>query len=108
MQSPRINLIHALTASITPIEDVFARTWPEAVLVNLLDDSLSVDVARDGKITEAMTQRFIDLTRYAVATGADAVLFTCSAFNQAKTEQNPAHCSRRHWRQLPKLHCYAH
>ena len=79
---PRICLIHALTASISPIEDVFARIWPEAVLVNLLDDSLSADVAHDGEIIAAMTQRFIDLTRYAVSSGADAVLFSCSAFNR--------------------------
>jgi Asp/Glu/hydantoin racemase len=46
----------------------------------LLDDSLSADVARDGRLTSAMTDRFLGLGRYAVSTGADAILFTCSAF----------------------------
>src|SRR6195952_4420014 len=76
----RITLIHALKHSIVPIEAAFAKLWPEARLMNLLDDSLSADVARDGKITDAMTERFLQLGRYAAGTGADAILFTCSAF----------------------------
>ena len=44
----RIALIHALKHSIVPIEASFAKLWPEARLMNLLDDSLSADLARDG------------------------------------------------------------
>lgn len=76
----RIALIHALRHSPPPIEAAFARLWPEARLMNLLDDSLSADLARDGEITETMTGRFLSLARYAKATGADGILFTCSAF----------------------------
>ena len=76
----RIALIHALKHSIAPIEDAFARLWPTARLANLLDDSLSADLARDGVLTPAMTDRFLALARYAKASGADGVLFTCSAF----------------------------
>jgi hypothetical protein len=76
----RITLIHALKHSIVPIEASFARHWPEARLMNLLDDSLSADLARDGKLSERMTERFLTMGRYAVSTGADGILFTCSAF----------------------------
>lgn len=76
----RIALIHALKHSIAPIEAAFAALWPEARLANLLDDSLSADLARDGSLTAAMTERFLTLARYAAATGADGILFTCSAF----------------------------
>jgi hypothetical protein len=76
----RIALIHALKHSIAPIEDAFARLWPAARLANLLDDSLSADLARDGMLTPAMTERFLTLARYAKASGADGILFTCSAF----------------------------
>src|SRR5205807_2968716 len=75
----RITLIHALKHSIVPIEASFARLWPEARLMNLLDDSLSADLARDGGLSDAMTQRFLNLGRYAALTGPDAILFTCSA-----------------------------
>lgn len=76
----RIALIHALKHSVAPIEAAFAALWPEARLANLLDDSLSADLARDGALTEAMTERFLTLARYAVRAGADGILFTCSAF----------------------------
>jgi Asp/Glu/hydantoin racemase len=76
----RIALIHALKHSIVPIESSFAKLWPEATLMNLLDDSLSADLARDGRLTDAMTERFMAIGRYVVGTGADAILFTCSAF----------------------------
>src|SRR5579862_804759 len=76
----RIALIHALKHSSAPIEASFARLWPEATLMNLLDDSLSADVARDGQLTPEMTDRFLALGRYAVSTGANGILFTCSAF----------------------------
>lgn len=76
----RITLIHALKHSIAPIEAAFAQSWPDARLMNLLDDSLSADLARDGKLNDAMTERFLALGDYAAATGADAILFTCSAF----------------------------
>jgi hypothetical protein len=78
--APRIALIHALKHSPPPIEAAFAASWPQVQLMNLLDDSLSADLARDGALTEAMTQRFVQLGRYAASTGADAILFTCSAF----------------------------
>src|ERR1700722_13013630 len=76
----RIALIHALKHSIPAIEEAFGRLWPEARLANLLDDSLSADLARDGSLTPAMHQRFLMLARYAASTGADGILFTCSAF----------------------------
>src|SRR3954451_17683735 len=77
---PRIALIHALKHSIAPIEAAFAMLWPEARLMNLLDDSLSADLARDGALSDSMTERFLALGDYAAATGAHGILFTCSAF----------------------------
>ncbi len=48
--------------------------------MNLLDDSLSADLAREGALTPRMTERFLHLARYAAGTGAAGILFTCSAF----------------------------
>ena len=77
----RIALIHALTHSIEPINAAFAKDWPEAQRMNLMDDSLSADLARSGRgLDAAMHERFQRLARYAIDTGARAILFTCSAF----------------------------
>ncbi len=81
--APRIGLIHATALAVDPIQAAFARHWPQARRMNLLDDSLSVDLARDGRLTEAMVQRFVDLSLYALGTGCHAILFTCSAFGPA-------------------------
>lgn len=77
----RIALIHALSHSVAPINEAFERDWPEAVRMNLLDDSLSADLARGGKgLDEVMHERFQRLAQYAVDMGARGILFTCSAF----------------------------
>ena len=81
--TPKIFLIHATPLSIAPINDSFRRLWPQANLANLLDDSLSADLQLAGKIDQKMTDRFVALGRYAHQAGADAILFTCSAFGTA-------------------------
>ena len=94
MPTVRIALIHALTHSIAPINDAFARLWPDATLQHLLDDRLSADLAaNDGVLHEAMHQRFEALASYAVATGAQAILFTCSAFGASIERAAQLHAS---------------
>lgn len=83
MSGPRIALIHATPVAIEPIANAFRRLWPEARTTSLLEDSLAPDLAAAGRITEAMIERFVTLARYAHSCGADAVLFTCSAFGPA-------------------------
>jgi Asp/Glu/hydantoin racemase len=68
MTAPRIALVHATPLAIEPIGEAFRQLWPEARTTNLLEDSLQADLA---------------LTRYCEGCGADAVLFTCSAFGAA-------------------------
>src|ERR1044071_4489198 len=80
---PRIALIHAVTVAMAPVHAAFASGWREAELVNILDDSLLPDRERDAAITPAMIARFADLAGYAHGNGADAILFTCSAFGSA-------------------------
>ena len=82
---PRVALIHALAHSVAPINAALARDWPQAQRMNLLDDSLSADLARTAAsggqgLDAAMHQRFEALAAYAEGSGAQAILFTCSAF----------------------------
>lgn len=96
--STRIALIHALAHSIAPINDEFDRSWPDCRRVHLMDDSLSADLAAaSGALDEAMTSRFMTLTRYAIDTGANGVLFTCSAFGPC------IEAAARHWPAVPIL-----
>jgi len=76
----RVGLIHALAHSVDPVNLELARRWPGCQRMNLLDDSLSEDLARAGGLDARMTARFLSLADYAVGCGANGLLFTCSAF----------------------------
>jgi Asp/Glu/hydantoin racemase len=79
--SPRVALIHALVHSIAPVDAELERVWPGCIRMNLLDDSLSADLARSSRgLDDVMTARFLALADYALGTGAQGILFTCSAF----------------------------
>lgn len=79
----RIALIHAVEVAMAPIRAAFDELWSEAVLVNILDDSLSPDRTLDSQLTPALGDRIRDLGSYAIRSGAEGVLFTCSAFGPA-------------------------
>jgi hypothetical protein len=81
--APRIALIHATPLAVAPVNDAFKRLWPQARITNLLDDSLSADLAETGHLDDVMMGRFASLADYVAGTGADAILFTCSAFGTA-------------------------
>lgn len=65
-----------------PVTEVFAALWPQAKCRNLLDDSLSSDLQSQG-LTTAMVDRMVGLAGYVKDQGAQAILFTCSAFGPA-------------------------
>lgn len=81
--APRIILLHATPVAMEPIRSAFARRWPDAETVNLLDDGLSIDRARETDLSEDMIDRFVSFGRYAHRIGADGILVTCSAFGPA-------------------------
>jgi len=82
----RIALVHATTVSIVPIQNGFLKYWPEAQIANILDDSLSSDLIKAGSITKDITGRIVSLADYCYGSGADGILFTCSAFGTAIDE----------------------
>ncbi len=54
---PRIGLVHALHASIAPIEAAFDAGWPEAETISLFDQSLYVDYAKVREVTPEIRRR---------------------------------------------------
>lgn len=84
--APKIFLCHAAAVAMQPIVDSFTANWPQARLANLLEESWMPDLADDGKLTPTMIERFVMIGHYCVIAGADAILFTCSAFGPAIDE----------------------
>ena len=80
---PRIGLVHALHASIAPIEATFARMWPAAETVSLYDESLYVDFNKAGGMNRQIEERIEALLRFSAQSGAQAILFTGSLFGDS-------------------------
>ncbi len=81
--APRIVLLHATPVAMQPIQSAFAEHWPEAETVNLLDDGLSLDRAREADLSEALIRRFVEFGVYGAKMGAAGIMITCSAFGPA-------------------------
>ena len=83
---PRIALIHATMVAVDPIQSAMRDGWPEAESFNLLEDALAVDRAKADALAPDLSERIVDLARYARRIGSDGILFTCSAFGAAIEE----------------------
>ncbi|WP_249198063.1 aspartate/glutamate racemase family protein [Gluconobacter wancherniae] len=79
----RIVLLHATPVAVEPIQDAFRRLWPEAEIVNLLDDGLTIDRNKSTELSQELTDRFVRLGQYGAAMETDGLLITCSAFGPA-------------------------
>lgn len=78
---PRVALVHALAESMAPLDAALDRLWPEAVRMHVLDDSLSRDLAAaPAGLDATFHARFQALAAYALSSGAEGILFSCSAF----------------------------
>jgi Asp/Glu/hydantoin racemase len=81
---PRIALIHATDVARAPAQAAFAELWPAAEIINLLDDSLTVDSEKAGsQMASALKIRIAALADYALLAGASGILYTCSSFGDA-------------------------
>ncbi len=74
----RIAMIHALAESAPPVRLAFSEEFPEAEVVNLLDEGLSIDFA--GQITPRLRRRMSQLICYCAEFDADAIGLACSFF----------------------------
>jgi len=61
----RIALIHATRVAIDPVETAAQKLWPEAELVSILEEALSMDSAAGTVPADELHDRIVDLARYA-------------------------------------------
>ena len=74
----RIVMIHALAESIPPVRLAFQDVFPEAAVINLLDEGLFIDFK--DKLTPKLRRRMSELTCYSEEHGADAIGLACSVY----------------------------
>ena len=78
-----IGVVHATRVAVSPIEAAFESHWPETEAVQFIDESLVRDLDRIGHLTPAISERVVHLAEFAHRGGAQAILFSCSAFGPA-------------------------
>ena len=74
----RVVMIHALAESIPPVRLAFRDEFPEAEVINLLDEGLLVDFP--GSITPSLRRRMSTLICYCQDNHADAIGLACSVY----------------------------
>ena len=74
----RVVMIHALAESVPPVKVAFGEVFPEAELINLLDEALFIDFK--GSITPQLRRRMSQLICYCEEYGADAIGLACSVY----------------------------
>ncbi len=81
--SARIGIIHATRVAVSPIEAAFESHWPEVEVVQLIDESLMRDLNAVSHLTPEINERVESLAAFAHRGGAEAILYSCSAFGTA-------------------------
>ena len=74
----RVVMIHAIGESIPPVRMAFGDVFPEAEVINLLDEGLLIDFG--DKLTPKLIRRMSTLVAYAADHGADAIGLACSVY----------------------------
>lgn len=69
--------VYTTNALVENFKELFADIVPDCRLINIVDDSLSEDVAKAGQITGSVARRMLDYYRAAEEAGADIILNTC-------------------------------
>jgi Asp/Glu/Hydantoin racemase len=82
----RVFLVHPTPLAVSPVDEAFKRLWPQAQVLNLLDESLYADVGANGELTPALYTRVANLFRHCEASGADGIVFSGSTFGPAVEE----------------------
>lgn len=80
MSHHKISIFSVHKDAMAAAVDAFADDWPDAQTDNLLDDGLFRWVGETKGVVPGMYEPFENHTRCMVERGADAILFTCSAF----------------------------
>ena len=71
-------MIHAVAESIPPVRLAFEEEFPEAEVINLLDEGLLIDFP--GRVTPNLRRRMSDLICYSQDNNADAIGLACSVY----------------------------
>ena len=74
----RVTMIHALAESIQPVRLAFGEEFPEAEVINVLDEGLLIDF--DDQLTPELRRRMSNIIGYCQDNKANAIGLACSVY----------------------------
>lgn len=83
MADIRIGVVSPMAIARDIVAPAFGELWPEAEVINLIDESLYADFAGGKKVTEETYRRVAALLQYSQDSGAQGIIFTGSVFGRA-------------------------
>lgn len=78
-----ITMIHTSLVSVNDLNELVKELIPDAVVTNMIDDSLLREVKANNGITDAIISRMSNYTRIAKENGADIIFNQCSSVGEA-------------------------
>src|SRR5688572_11637756 len=83
---PLVYVVHTSFVSVKDIGELFAEFAPDAVVRNIVDDSLLPEVLRNGGVTPAVRERLLEYYRTAERCGAEVIFNQCSSVGEVADE----------------------
>ncbi|BER91290.1 aspartate/glutamate racemase family protein [Atrimonas thermophila] len=78
----KIAAVYTALALVEPLKTIFKEVFPEAQLVNIVDDSLIGEVISSDGPTKSVKRRLLMCYEIGFESGADAILNTCSSVGE--------------------------
>lgn len=78
-----VAVVHTGPSTVLPIKRQFDDLLPDVRVVNIVDDSLLVDVIEAGQVTDAVSERLLTYMEVGERMGAVAILNACSSVGEA-------------------------
>jgi hypothetical protein len=78
---PTVTLVHAVLPALAPMQAALTEGIPGVRIRHMLDEGLSSEAERRGRVDEVCIGRMLTLLGLAVDAGTDAVLLTCTAYS---------------------------
>lgn len=83
MSFRKIAMIHTGCVTVAPLKKLVHEMYPEAEIMNIVDDSLLNDTINAGSMPIEVVQRMVQYALIAQNAGADVILNTCSSVGEA-------------------------
>jgi Asp/Glu/hydantoin racemase len=81
MSAATVGLIHATPLAIPPVREAFERLWPDARIINLLDEGLLAVLEPGGEIGPRAVDHMVRVVGLVRDSGVGVIQLTCSAYS---------------------------